>query len=110
MTPDGLWRVDSGTWGGSSTLKSFISAVLEDSSPSPEEPGIKPVMFLRIWVQDRFTVSRAGCYGGLEHRVKVLLRSQSNFTPPLLEYSRLDYGDTKGRSISAAGGAGAGGA
>lgn len=37
--------------------------------------------------------------------MKVLLRSQSNFTPPLLVYARPAYGDTKGRSISIADGA-----
>lgn len=36
----------------------------------------------------------------LKNKVKVLLRSQSNFIPPLLVYGRLAYGDTKGRSIS----------
>lgn len=41
----------------------------------------------------------------LKYKVKVLLRSQSNFIPPLLVYSRLAYGDTKGRSISIADGA-----
>lgn len=40
----------------------------------------------------------------LKHKVKVLLRSQSNFIPPLLVYSRLAYGDTKGISISIADG------
>lgn len=37
--------------------------------------------------------------------MKVLLRSQSNFIPPLLVYGRPAYGDTKGRSISIADGA-----
>lgn len=41
----------------------------------------------------------------LKCKVKVLLRSQSNFIPPLLVYGRLAYGDTKGRSISIADGA-----
>lgn len=75
---------------------------------------------------NRFTVSRAGrdvCFhvdvllsrliqeadGELKYKVKVLLRSQSNFIPPLLVYSRLAYGDTKGRSISVADGAARGG-
>lgn len=76
-----------------------------------------------IWVLNRFTVSvqcRPGCLllcrraaelldsgGGseLKNKVKVLLRSQSNFTPPLLVLGRSAYGDTKGRSISIADGA-----
>lgn len=41
----------------------------------------------------------------LKHKVKVLLRSQSNFIPPLLVHAGLAYGDTKGRSISIADGA-----
>lgn len=41
----------------------------------------------------------------LKYKVKVLLRSQSNFIPPLLVNGRLAYGDTKGRSISIANGA-----
>lgn len=45
----------------------------------------------------------------LKYKVKVLLRSQSNFIPPLLVYGRLAYGDTKGRSISIADGAERGG-
>lgn len=45
----------------------------------------------------------------LKYKVKVLLRSQSNFIPPLLVYGRLAYGDTKGRSISIADGAARGG-
>lgn len=45
----------------------------------------------------------------LKNKVKVLLRSQSNFTPPLLVYGRPAYGDTKGRSISIADGAERGG-
>lgn len=41
----------------------------------------------------------------LKYKVKVLLRSQSKFIPPLLVYGRLADGDTKGRSISIADGA-----
>lgn len=47
----------------------------------------------------------SGGGGELKYKVKVLLRSQSNFIPPLLVYGRLAYGDTKGRSISIADGA-----
>ncbi len=46
---------------------------------------------------------------GLKYKVKVLLRSQSKFIPPLLVNGRLAYGDTKGRSISIADGAVRGG-
>lgn len=45
----------------------------------------------------------------LKYKVKVLLRSQSNFILPLLVHGRLAYGDTKGRSISIADGAARGG-
>lgn len=51
----------------------------------------------------------SGGGGKLNYKVKVLLRSQSNFIPPLLVYGRLAYGDTKGRSISIADGAAQGG-
>lgn len=44
-----------------------------------------------------------------KYKVKVLLRSQSNFIPPLLVYGRLAHGDTKVRSISIADGAARGG-